>query len=138
MKHPANIDVSVLILFFNRPDFLQKVFDEVKKARPTRLFLYQDGPRGEQDMERIMQCRQVVADIDWECEVHQLYQEKNYGCDPSEYLSQKWAFSIVDRCIVLEDDDVPSQSFFPFCKELLDRYADDDRIGMIAGFNSID
>ena len=48
MKAPANIDVSVLILFFNRPDFLQKVFDEVKKARPTRLFLYQDGPRGEQ------------------------------------------------------------------------------------------
>ena len=136
MKHPSNIDVSVLILFFNRPDFLQKVFDEVKKARPSRLFLYQDGPRGEQDMERIMQCRQVVADIDWECEVHQLYQEKNYGCDPSEYLSQKWAFSIVDRCIVLEDDDVPSQSFFPFCKELLDRYADDERIGMIAGFNS--
>ena len=57
MKAPANIDVSVLILFFNRPDFLQKVFDEVKKARPSRLFLYQDGPRGEQDMERIMQCR---------------------------------------------------------------------------------
>ena len=133
---PSNIDVSVLILFFNRPDFLQKVFDEVKKARPARLFLYQDGPRGPHDMERILQCRQVVADIDWECEVHQLYQEKNYGCDPSEYLSQKWAFSITDRCIVLEDDDVPSQSFFPFCKELLDRYADDERIGMIAGFNS--
>jgi hypothetical protein len=132
---PSNIDVSVLILFFNRPDFLQKVFDEVKKARPARLFLYQDGPRGPQDMERILQCRQVVADIDWECEVHQLYQEKNYGCDPSEYLSQKWAFSITDRCIVLEDDDVPSQSFFPFCKELLDRYADDQRVGLIAGFN---
>ena len=106
MKHPSNIDVSVLILFFNRPDFLQKVFDEVKKARPSRLFLYQDGPRGEQDMERIMQCRQVVADIDWECEVHQLYQEKNYGCDPSEYLSQKWAFSIVDRCMIARRDNL--------------------------------
>ena len=35
------------------------------------------------------------------------YQTKNQGCDPSEYLSQKWAFSIVDKCIVLEDDDVP-------------------------------
>ncbi len=134
----ANIDVAVLILFFNRPDFLQQVFDQVRRARPARLFLYQDGPRGERDMDGIMKCRQVVCDeaIDWPCEVHRLYQEKNYGCDPSEYLSQKWAFSIVDKCIVLEDDDVPSLSFFPFCKELLDRYESDERIGMIAGFNS--
>lgn len=136
MKHPAKIDVAVLILFFNRPDHLKEVFDEVKKARPTKLFLYQDGPRGERDMAGIEACRKVVDDIDWECEVHTNYQEHNQGCDPSEYLSQKWAFSFVDRCIVLEDDDVPSQSFFPFCKELLDRYADDERVWMISGFNT--
>ncbi len=132
---PYKTDVAVLILFFNRPDHLQKVFDEVRKARPSKLFLYQDGPRGECDMAGIEACRRVVGDIDWECEVHRKFQERNYGCDPSEYISQKWAFSIVDKCIVLEDDDVPSQSFFPFCKEMLDRYEHDERIGMIAGFN---
>ena len=136
MKHPFKTDVAVLILFFNRPEHLKKVFDEVRKARPSRLFLYQDGPRSEQDMPGIEKCRQVVEAIDWECDVHRLYQERNYGCDPSEYISQKWAFSMADKCIVLEDDDVPSQSFFPFCKELLDRYEHDDRITMIAGFNS--
>lgn len=131
-------DISVLILFFNRPDRLGEVFAEVKKARPSRLFLYQDGPRGERDMAGIEACRQIVDDscIDWECSVQRLYQEKNYGCDPSEYISQKWAFSMTDKCIVLEDDDVPSQSFFPFCKELLDRYENDPRVWMIAGFNS--
>ncbi len=125
------------MLFFNRPDHFQQVFDEVKKARPSKLFLYQDGPRGKRDMPGIEACRQIVSDenIDWECEVHRAYQERNQGCDPSEYLSQKWAFSIVDKCIVLEDDDVPSQSFFPFCKEMLDRYEHDDRIWMVAGFN---
>ena len=30
---------------------------------------------------------------------------------------------------------VPSQSFFPFCKEMLDRYEHDERITMVAGFN---
>ena len=78
----------------------------------------------------------ALDNIDWECEVHRLYQEKNLGCDPSEYVSQKWAFSIVDKCIVLEDDDVPSQAFFPFCKEMLDRYEHDSRVWMIAGFNT--
>lgn len=118
---PALVDVSVLILFFNRPKLLAQVFEQVKKARPARLFLYQDGPRGERDMPGIEACRKVVADIDWECEVHHNYQEKNYGCDPSEYMAQKWAFSLSDKCIVLEDDDVPAVSFFGFCKELLDK-----------------
>ena len=132
---PYKTDVAVLILFFNRPDHLKKVFDEVRKARPSRLFLYQDGPRGERDMPGIEACRRVVENIDWQCDVHRKYQERNYGCDPSEYISQKWAFSIVDKCIVLEDDDVPSQSFFPFCKQMLDRYEHDNRVWMVAGFN---
>lgn len=131
----ALVDVSVLILFFNRPNQLGQVFEQVKKARPSRLFLYQDGPRNEKDMPGILACREVVSDIDWECDVHTLYQEKNYGCDPSEFISQKWAFSMSDKCIVLEDDDIPSQSFFHFCKEMLDKYENDTRITMIAGFN---
>ncbi len=133
---PYKTDVAVLILFFNRPDHLSKVFAEVRRARPSRLFLYQDGPRGERDMPGIEACRKVVEQVDWECEVHRKYQSRNYGCDPSEYISQKWAFSIADKCIVLEDDDVPSQSFFTFCKEMLDRYEHDERIWMVAGFNS--
>lgn len=133
---PALVDVSVLLLFFNRPQQLSQVFAQVREARPARLFLYQDGPRGERDLPGLHACRSVVEQVDWECEVHRLYQEKNFGCDPSEYLSQKWAFSQTDKCIVLEDDDVPAVSFFAFCKELLDRYEHDERVAMIAGFNN--
>lgn len=132
------IDVSVLLLFHARSDHFAKVWAEVRKARPARLFLYQDGPRNEHDMKGIIECRELVKDenIDWPCEVHRRYQKKNYGCDPSGYMSQQWAFSLTDKCIVLEDDVVPSQSFFTFCKEMLDRYENDERVTMIAGFNT--
>ena len=74
MKNPFKHDVSVLMLFFNRPEHFREVFEEVKKARPARLFLYQDGPRGERDMPGIEACRQIAEDenIDWECEVHRM------------------------------------------------------------------
>lgn len=136
-KYPAKNDIAVLLLFFTRSDTFQQVFNEVRKARPSRLFLFQDGPRGERDMAGIEACRQIVSDdqIDWECEVHRNYQEQNLGCEPAEYYAQKWAFSLADKCIVLEDDDVPSQSFFPFCKEMLDKYEYDERITLISGFN---
>ncbi len=137
MKYPAKTDIAVLLLFFTRSDTFRQVFDAVRQARPSKLLLYQDGPRGERDMAGIEACRQIVSDenIDWECEVHRNYLTKNQGCDPSGFLSHKWAFSIADKVIVLEDDVVPAQSFFPFCKEMLDRYENDERINMIAGFN---
>ena len=137
MKYPAKTDIAVLLLFFTRSDTFQQVFDAVRQARPSKLLLYQDGPRGERDMAGIKACREIVSDahIDWECEVHRHYLDHNQGCDPSGFLSHQWAFSLADKVIVLEDDVVPSQSFFPFCKEMLDRYEHDERISMVAGFN---
>lgn len=137
-KFPSNIDIAVLLLFFTRSDTFQKVFEEVKKARPSRLFLYQDGPRDERDLPGIEACRRIVSDenIDWECDVQRNYLKENQGCDPSGFRSHQWAFSLADKVIILEDDVVPSQSFFPFCKEMLDRYENDERISMIAGFNT--
>ena len=136
-KCPAQIDIAVLLLFFTRSHTLRQVFNEVRKARPSHLFLFQDGPRNERDIAGIEACRQIVSDeqIDWECEVRRNYQAQNLGCMTAGYTAQRWAFSLADKVIVLEDDIVPSQSFFPFCKEMLDRYENDERITMVAGFN---
>ncbi len=136
--HKSN-DYNVLLIFFNNLIRFKAVFEVIKKARPANLFLYQDGPRNETDLENIIKIREYIdASIDWECNVHKKYQEKNFGCDPSEYISQKWAFSIVDKCIVLEDDDVPSMSFFRFCWDLLIKYENDERISIICGMNNLD
>lgn len=135
--HKWENDVAVLCIFFARPEQFRKSFEQVKKARPRVLLLWQDGPREGRpdDIENIMKCREIAEDIDWECEVHKNYHDKNMGCDPSTFYSHKWAFSIVDKCIILEDDLVASQSFFPFCKEMLDKYEFDDRIDRICGTN---
>lgn len=133
----ALVNVAVLLVFFSRPEQFSKVFEQVKKARPSKLLLYQDGPRegNELDVENIRKCREIAEKIDWECEVYKNYQEKNVGCDPSGFNAHTWAFSKVDKCIILEDDVVPSVSFFGFCKEMLDRYEHDERVSMISGLN---
>lgn len=136
-KKPWKNDVAVLLIFFARDEQFKQVFEEVKKARPRVLLMYQDGAREGRadDVEGIRRCREIAEDIDWDCEVHTYYQDKNFGCDPSCFIAHKWAFGIVDKCIVLEDDVVPSQSFFPYCKELLDKYENDERINIICGMN---
>ncbi len=133
------IDVAVLCIFFARPEQFRQSFAEVKKARPRRLLLWQDGPRPgrEDDVRNIELCRAIAEDIDWDCEVHRAYHSENMGCDPSTFNAQQWAFTLVDKCIILEDDLVPSPSFFLFCKEMLDRYEHDPRINRICGANML-
>lgn len=138
VRYGYEIDIPVLLIFFNRPEQTARVFERIRQARPSKLYLYQDGARRGRldDIANVEKCREVVGEIDWLCEVHHLYQEQNLGCDPSEYLSQKWMFQSEKMGVILEDDDVPSLSFFRYCKELLEKYSDDERVYMICGTNS--
>lgn len=136
--YASEYDVPILLEFFNRPKTFSQVFAVIKQVRPAVLLLYQDGPRTAcDDEENHLRCRKIAEDIDWECTVYYWYQTENQGCDPSGFLAQKWAFTLVEQCIVLEDDCVPARSFFPYCKELLERYKTDDRINYICGMNNL-
>lgn len=129
------VDIAVLVVFFNRPDMLGKVFDQIRKAKLSKLLLCQDGPRSsnEQNIEKGALCRDIVSHIDWIVQCIEFYQDSNFGCNPSMYITQKWTFSKYDKCVVLENDEEPAISFFGYCKELLDRYAEDKRIYRICG-----
>lgn len=137
MKHPAQNDVAVLLIIFTRTETLKRTFGVIRKARPSRLFIYQDGPRNDDDARKLEAARRIVADdeIDWQCDVQRSYHTENAGAWASNYRAQRWAFSLADKCIVIEDDSTPSDSFIPFCTEMLNRYEHDLRITMIAGFN---
>ena len=128
----------ILIIMFTRYTTLEKVFEQVKKAKPESLYLYQDGPREDkydEDMEGIKRCRKIVSDIDWPCKVVTNYQERNIGCDPGSFYAYKWFFSNVEKGIILEDDAEASESFFKYCEELLDYYENDKKVYRICGQN---
>lgn len=133
------IDVPVYMIFFNRPDVLKQVFAAVRHAKPSKLFLACDGSRKgkSNDIENVKKCQEIVGNVDWECEVHRNYSNENLGCGMRMYTGINWAFDYVDRLIVLEDDCVPSLDFFLFCRELLERYKNDNRIYMINGMNHL-
>jgi hypothetical protein len=129
-------DTPVVLIFFNRPNTLRRVFDRIRDSRPRRLFLAQDGPReGRGDERGVLACRQIVANVDWDCEVSTRYLDANVGCGLGPATAIEWALAQVDRAIILEDDCLPAASFFRYCAEMLDIYESDLRIGMVAGLN---
>lgn len=125
----------VLFLIFNRPDTTQLVFEQIRQARPAQLFIAADGPRSTKSGEDSLcaKARQVVQQVDWDCEVRTLFREQNLGCKQAVSSAIDWFFSQVDAGIILEDDCLPEQTFFSFCTDLLDQYRDNDRVMHISG-----
>jgi hypothetical protein len=128
----------VLFIIFSRVDTSLQVLEAIKTARPTRLYLAADGPRisrlGE-DLKCMETKTKVLAAIDWPCEVKTFFREVNVG--PKEAISSaiSWLFEHEEQGIILEHDCLPSNSFFSFCDQLLDRYRLDTRIWLISGPN---
>jgi hypothetical protein len=130
-------EVPISFHIFNRPETTQLVFNEIKKIRPKQLFITADGPRDNKlsDKEACEKVRLIIDDIDWECELHTNFSDINKGSFKSTSEGITWVFEHVERAIILEDDCVPSGSFFKFCYELLDYYQDDTRVSIISGNN---
>ncbi len=133
--------IPILFVFFNRKEVAVKSFERIRAVRPRRLYLAQDGAReanGENEHRLILEIREsILSLIDWECEVKTLFRPQNVGCAEGVKTAVDWLFQNEEKGIVLEDDCVVQDSFFPFMEEMLTRYASDDRVGMIAGFNGI-
>ena len=134
---PASLQTAVLFLVFNRPDTTAQVFEAIRQAKPPRLYVAADGPREgrEAEAEQVERVRNIATEVDWPCEVKTLFREKNLGCKYAVSGAITWFFEQEEQGIILEDDCLPSQSFFWFCEELLNRYAIDERIFIVSGYN---
>lgn len=138
---PYALNTAVLFLVFNRLDTTKQVFDEIRQAKPPRLYIAADGARTnkEGEAQKVQAVRDyIMQNIDWECEIQTLFRDENLGCKYAVSGAITWFFENEEQGIILEDDCLPSQSFFWFCEELLERYKNDLRVWHIGGTNPID
>lgn len=131
------LNTPVLFLIFNRPDSTQQVFEAIRQVKPKQLFVAADGPRADRpdDEGNCKKARNIILQVDWDCEVKTLFRKSNMGCGPAVSSAISWFFTEVEEGIILEDDCLPSPSFFNFCQVLLRVYRKDDRVFHISGSN---
>jgi len=129
------LETPVAFIIFNRPDRTERVFAEIAKARPAKLLVVADGPRDPSERAQCLEARSVIERVDWDCEILTNYSDINLGCKRRVSSGLDWVFEQVEEAILLEDDCLPHETFFPFCTELLERFRNDERISMICGSN---
>lgn len=133
-----NLNTPILFLIFNRLDTTRQVFSVVKEVKPKKIYIASDGPRSDRGGEKeiVESVREyVLSNIDWECEVKTLFRDSNLGCKIAVSSAIDWFLKNEEQGIILEDDCLPDKSFFPYCEELLEKYKNDERVGIISGDN---
>lgn len=130
-------NTPILFLIFNRPDTTKQVFESIRKVRPNKLYLAADGPRASKlgEVDLCMQTRNIVSQIDWDCEIKTLFRDENLGCKIAVSSAIDWFFENEEQGIILEDDCLPHESFYGFCETLLNYYKNDGRVFHISGNN---
>lgn len=134
------MNLAVLVVFFNREASVIELISRLSEIKPKKLYLACDGPRETVSDEAALVCKlrgQVLKLIDWDCEVFTNFKTENLGCKYNVSGAVSWFFENEKKGIVLEDDCIPSVSFFEFAQKMLDYYEDDHRVGSISGRNEV-
>jgi hypothetical protein len=130
----------VVIIIFNRPQYTQRVFEQIRKVKPQKLYIISDGPREnlESDVNNVSTCREITSNVDWPCEVVKIFSDNNLGCKKRVITGLNEVFFNEDRAIILEDDCVPTEAFFQFCDWGLERYNNNRQVAVVSGSNLLD
>ena len=62
---PHPLKTAVLFLIFNRADTIRQVFEAIRQAKPSRLYVAADGPRADKpgEEEKVEQVRLMQTGI---------------------------------------------------------------------------
>lgn len=127
----------ILFLIFNRPDTTKLVFESIRSIKPAKLYIAADGARKDKGGEDLIciETRNIVNQIDWNCEIKTLFRTENLGCKIAVSSAIDWFFENEEQGIILEDDCLPDISFYSYCETLLKHYSTNERIMHISGNN---
>ena len=126
---------ALLLIIFNRPDFTLKLFEQLKKVKPSRIYIISDGGRNDKERLIIENSRSIFNTIDWDCQVKINYSDYNMGLRKRIVSGIDWAFETEDQLIIIEYECIPHTDFIPFCEAMLEKYKDNKEIMTINGCN---
>lgn len=132
------IPFPVVVFVYNRADCAARICAAVGSMPLSELYVVADGPKPTaEDRELCRRVRAVVEEADFPCPVRRLYSEHNMGSGSRMPPAIRTVLDLSEAAIFLDDDCIPSASFFRFCVDLLRTYAEDERVMMISGINPL-
>ena len=134
------LETPVAFMVFNRPDTTRRVFAAIAAACPSRLLLIADGARANRpgEAERCQLVRQIVDCSGLALQSRDELCGGEYGLPETCSLRSELGIFSSRRRHYSRRRLPADPSFFPFCTEMLERYRDESRVGVIYGYNALE
>lgn len=128
----------VVIFCFNRPLHLQRTVEALKKnklAKVSELIIYSDGPRKQEDFQKVSEVRTYLHSISGFASVTIHESAKNKGLAASVITGVTQVLENHDSVIVLEDDMLCTSDFLDYMNDALSVYSSRKDIFSISGYS---
>lgn len=132
-------DIAVVFFIFKRREKSVEIIKRIAQVKPKKIYIIADAGRTPEENEEAQACRKAVEQvIDWDCTITKDYAETNEGCYERIGLGALKVFE-KERCaIFLEDDNLPEETFFQYCQEMLNRYESNEEVLWVCGTNYLE
>ncbi|HNZ28106.1 MAG TPA: hypothetical protein PLG34_06105 [Spirochaetota bacterium] len=112
---------AIALFVYNRPFHTLKVLESLKKSKIDSLYIFCDGPKDINDVDKVQETRFLIKSIDW-TKTFIFENNENRGLAKSLVSGINRAFKDHERVIVIEDDCIAREDFFVFMEKCFDKY----------------
>lgn len=131
------MDTAPIAFFsYKRPDHTLKALtalSECPLAHKSVLYIFCDGPKCPEDLDKVNKVREVVAERKWCKEVNIIAKDRNVGLAASVIEGVSRLCDEFGRVIVIEDDLIVARGFLEYMNRALRVYAEHPRVMQISG-----
>jgi hypothetical protein len=111
----------------------------LKEIGVTKLYVSSNAPnlsRNPEEKALVEDVRSLFLDVDWQTtQLVKNFRIEHLSAKNSIKSSIDWFFENEEFGIILEDDTLPHHSFFQFIKKYLIEFKEDNRYGVVCGYN---
>lgn len=125
----------VVLFTYRKYEFLNEIFESILEYYPSKLYIIHDSAKDIKELKRVQKVKDIITEkkFPFKCEI--IFQDKHMGTYNYFQKGLDYVFKKENELIILEDDTIPSSSFFKFCNLMLKQYKLDELIGCIIGCN---
>ena len=132
------MNVPVLYIAYNRPDYVRATLPSVIRNEPRKLYISVDGPKdSDEDRELVIEVIKIIKGINGNFPIEIKIETINHGCKIGVTKALDWFFEKEDLGIIIEDDVLVNKEFFQFTEYMLNNYKNDKQVFAICGFNPV-
>ena len=127
----------IALFVYNRPEHTRRTLSYLQKnllAEESRLFIFSDAPKNEQDKPKVEQVRQLVKEVTGFKSVKVIARKENLGLANSIISGVTQIVNEYNKVIVFEDDLLSSPFTLQYFNEALTRYANEEKVMHIGAY----